>query len=757
MLSGCQNPDEVQDGEILDSEIQAVGPTYVGFWNDDRVWNPGEYAIHNGEVWLCAAQTTAGSGQSPGTSQEHWDEPAVSAEARLFVTPEIVAAIPNFSPDKLWRLGAIVRAEDGKYYLKIVRDGDDGSVSGNAESPLDDDFGWGHWELIYDPANPPADLSQVAPVGYWNSAVQWDYTIRDGGVWKNDQLICDERDLLNHVTLPRWHYERVWPEGALIRYDGKVFKSNGEIDKSNTELPSVSNKWTDITSDFNSMVASAYKDLTVYFTQWGGQSVKDLPWDRVTTINHAFWKILPDTFKIVTIDPDPAVDEAHFKAYAEMIVQYPNVDVLIAIGGWTKSGYFSEMVSTPQNRAKFIDSCIAVMDAYPWLGGIDIDWEYPGVPRDGDGMGGDEGNPAAPEDGMNYTLLLQELRAAMNSRGHSDKKLTVCAPANPYYIVTNDGQVNQELVKIAAVVDRINIMTYDITGGFDKKTGHHSNLYCTDTTDLSVKHIVDYFIETGVAKEKINIGTPLYSRGWNNVSADSALAALGAPGGGGAPEYHWHQLKRLEVSDGYETGYDETAEAAYIYSIERQQFFSYENERSLSAKLNYIANEGLGGLIVWETNGDNINWRFPMLSQMAIGLGIWSGEISDYAPQPMPPYHLGFWNDDRTWYPGDHAILNGKVWECAAPTTIGGGERPGTNWGYWTGPGVWNAEQPIGDEEDLMQLVSIPAWMDSRAYTAGALAAWQGKVYVCITNTNIGGQNPATDTDGWELTVFVLP
>ena len=35
------------------------------------------------------------------------------------------------------------------------------------------------------------------------------------------------------------------------------------------------------------------KNLVVYFSNWGEDSVEDLPWDRLSYINHAFWEINP--------------------------------------------------------------------------------------------------------------------------------------------------------------------------------------------------------------------------------------------------------------------------------------------------------------------------------------------------------------------------------------------------------------------------------------------------------------------------------
>ncbi len=68
--------------------------------------------------------------------------------------------------------------------------------------------------------------------------------------------------------------------------------------------------------------------LTVYFPNWNVYSdsqnqVKNLPWDRLGCVNHAFWKIEPRDggYPIVSTDPWADTDEsnpkAHFPQYAE--------------------------------------------------------------------------------------------------------------------------------------------------------------------------------------------------------------------------------------------------------------------------------------------------------------------------------------------------------------------------------------------------------------------------------------------------------
>ncbi|WP_327044736.1 glycosyl hydrolase family 18 protein [Microbispora sp. NBC_01189] len=99
--------------------------------------------------------------------------------------------------------------------------------------------------------------------------------------------------------------------------------------------------------------------------------------------------------------------------------RHPGLKVLISLGGWTGSKYFSDAVLTPASRARLAASCVDL-----WLkgnlpglptgaatgvfDGIDLDWEWPG-------SAGNDGNVIRAEDRQNFTLFLAELRRQMQA------------------------------------------------------------------------------------------------------------------------------------------------------------------------------------------------------------------------------------------------------------------------------------------------------------------------------------------------------
>lgn len=368
--------------------------------------------------------------------------------------------------------------------------------------------------------------------------------------------------------------------------------------------------------------------LTVYFPNWNVYSldhsqVKDLPWGQMDAVNHAFWQIVPENggYAIRSTDPwadtDPDNPKAHFPQYAKYAEQYPQVRILLSIGGWNCCGYFSEMCLTKESRASFIQSCVDTLKAYPFLSGVDLDWEYPGAARTGGGQ--DQGNPVLGDDRTNYTLLLRETRAALDEAfGPGKKQLTVCASASVSTLKL------QDYAALFPYVDRVNLMTYDMTGPYDPVTGHHAPLFGPLSADTAVL----YLQKQGVPAAKIAVGSPLYGYGWKMTG--SGKDPLGAPAKGLNGTTPWRELKALEAAavpagqPGWHTGYDEAAQAAYLWNDDPaspayRYFYTYENEQSLDARLQYVRLHGLGGLIVWQSGGDSPD-GWPMLTRMDQGL-----------------------------------------------------------------------------------------------------------------------------------------
>lgn len=304
---------------------------------------------------------------------------------------------------------------------------------------------------------------------------------------------------------------------------------------------------------------------------------------RLTHLNVAFGYVKDDRITV-----------AHLKnlgSIAQLKEYNPGLQVILSVGGWGAGG-FSEAASTAEGRRKFAESAVEILRSYPF-DGIDLDWEYPCY--------SEAGIQSSPADKQNFTLLLQETREAIDRQGQADGRhylLTIAAGADQYYI---DGT---EMDKVQSYLDFIQLMTYDMRGGFQTLTGHHTNLYAStgDLFRISVDASVRLFTNAGVPREKIVIGAAFYSRMWKDVPAVNNGYLQMTPGSGGyGPDYS--RLAEEYINrNGFTRYWDDEAKAPYLF--DGSTFITYDDEESLACKCSYIQEQNLRGIMFWEYSCD---------------------------------------------------------------------------------------------------------------------------------------------------------
>lgn len=311
----------------------------------------------------------------------------------------------------------------------------------------------------------------------------------------------------------------------------------------------------------------------------------------VTDVNYAFANIEGDTI----IDGFKN-DTQNFRILNEAKRKYPNLKILISVGGWSWSGAFSDMCLTKESRAKFIESAIRFIQKNN-LDGIDIDWEYPGLPG--------AGNVNRPEDKQNFTSLLAELRVALDRLGVKTGKyylLTIAAGASNNYLAHTEMGVD------AKYLDFINLMTYDTSvPGADSLAGHNAPLFSNprDPDHKSADAAVEAFEAAGVPPSKIVLGVPFYGHVWHVDS--SAFNGLYEPGG---PTKTWvnasyrNLVERFINKNGFVSYWDSTSCVPYLFNRDSDTFVSYDNPQSLRDKCNYIKARELRGVMFWSFKSD---------------------------------------------------------------------------------------------------------------------------------------------------------
>jgi len=311
--------------------------------------------------------------------------------------------------------------------------------------------------------------------------------------------------------------------------------------------------------------------------------------DKLTHINYAFADVRDGH-----VVEGFTHDAENFRLLADLHRQHPDLRILISVGGWTWSNNFSDAALTAESRRGFVDSAIAFVRRHD-LDGVDIDWEYPGL------RGND--NVHRQEDRENFTAMMTELRQALDAEGRARNRrylLTFAAGAFPDFIA------HTEMDKVQALVDFVNVMTYDFRTS-DPIAGHHANLYLhpADTKKRSVDGAVRDVIAAGVPPAKLVVGVPFYGRAWTGIEGDGT----GPYQPGSRPttriETNYGPLSETLIDrGGFVRMWDSQAQAPYLWNKDTRTFISYDDPESLRLKCAYIRDKGLAGAMFWEYSAD---------------------------------------------------------------------------------------------------------------------------------------------------------
>jgi chitinase len=312
---------------------------------------------------------------------------------------------------------------------------------------------------------------------------------------------------------------------------------------------------------------------------------------QLTHLNYAFANIRNG--QVVEGSPH---DAENLKTLTALRRAHPQLKILVSVGGWTWSGGFSGAASTAESRKRFVASAVSFVRRHD-LDGLDVDWEYPGLPG--------FGNPHTPEDGQHFTRLMADLRRALDAEGARRGRravLTFAAGAFPDFIA------HTELARVQRSVDYVNLMTYDFReADVDSVTGHHANLCDTPADDkhVSVDRAVRQFLAAGVPRTKLVVGIPFYGRAWGNVEGRAnGLYQHGHPLASPMDLSYGHLASDVVGRDGFVRFWDPQAHAPYLWNAARRVFVSYDDPESLRLKARYVRAHGLGGVMFWEYNDD---------------------------------------------------------------------------------------------------------------------------------------------------------
>jgi chitinase len=197
------------------------------------------------------------------------------------------------------------------------------------------------------------------------------------------------------------------------------------------------------------------KDISIIAYYVGGPNPDSFAIEKLTHIIFSFGHLKGNEFSI-----DDARDSAMIQKLVSFKARNPGLKVMLSLGGWGGCATCSDVFATKKGRKEFARSVKLVND-YFQTDGLDLDWEYPVVP-------GYPGHKYSLDDKKNFTALVKQVRKKIGKKN----ELSFAAGGHKRFI---DSAIDWK--PVMKKMDRVNLMSYDLVGGFAKVTGHHTPLY----------------------------------------------------------------------------------------------------------------------------------------------------------------------------------------------------------------------------------------------------------------------------------------
>lgn len=376
--------------------------------------------------------------------------------------------------------------------------------------------------------------------------------------------------------------------------------------------------------------ASEEKVIFAYYNQWATYSpsyhINDIPLAQVTHLVYKSAKIDEDGYVDVGDEfadisqAYPGTDEAAEFAgtFGQMVLakqDNPDLKTLISIGGWGRSDHFSNIAADDELRANFVESAVDFMMQYQF-DGIEIDWIYPIASKRVEQQG-------LEADKANYLKLMIELNRALHLLGNQENKkflLIASISGAPEY-------ADKWLVRdVSKYLDYISLTTAYMHGWWEQVTNHIGPLYLSqstrqklqglDTEQNSINQAIQAVIDAGAPSHKLVLNAAAFATGWDQVEQNNnglfqtagavSWGSWDSSGTGRQGLYSRGHLIGFMDDPEYQVFWDDEAKMNWLFNPNKNNghFITFENEKSLSAKVAYIESNNLAGIALRQIHND---------------------------------------------------------------------------------------------------------------------------------------------------------
>ncbi|XP_055914027.1 chitinase-3-like protein 2 isoform X1 [Eupeodes corollae] len=402
----------------------------------------------------------------------------------------------------------------------------------------------------------------------------------------------------NLSDVPEWWYKRAFyyanniHETTNISHDFRIYQLNHFKNSSKNSLHYDVKEPPDYDETiYRVKEETPMKRLVCYYTvptplkQMDALRLSEVDGYLCTHINIGIADVQNNTITL-TDDLRAALNESR-----SLRTKNPNIKILLWVGGADSNG-FVDMVRNHANRKIFIQSLKKILSNHS-LDGVDLDWEFP---------------TAYNRERQHFSQLLREIRQEY-IRERKNYLLTVAvAAAEGIALFAYDAR------EINLYADFANIMTYDyhFYARSTPFTGLNAPLFArykehSILGTLNINYSVNFWLKSGLDRQKLVVGLPTYGHSFTLVnpfnngieSPASGIGGVGSMGFASFSEICWFRQNNIFLT----TVFDEVTCSPYIYG--GTEWISFEDEKSVACKTKYIAENDLGGAMIFSLNTDD--------------------------------------------------------------------------------------------------------------------------------------------------------
>jgi chitinase len=326
--------------------------------------------------------------------------------------------------------------------------------------------------------------------------------------------------------------------------------------------------------------------------------------------------------------PDGSIDLSNLKAdslhrkLAVDLAHSHNKPILFSVV--EQYNVFNQAIEDSIKRRKFINELISIMDSNGY-DGIDLDMEPVTAPFSAFEYRGinlvkyPEFKVKYPIN-ENYTALITELRYELDKR----KTPLLMRPLLTAAITWRDCHYfGRE--EVHSKFDQINLMTYDMSNPESGDISwYDSPIYSGNVIfpkynkpAYSIEMFVNDCIDSGIPAQKLGIGICFDALNWEGGEGVNQTEGVTGPGQTwskapshphlGSHRYSYTELiEKIYNPSNYH--WDDIAKVPYLSfdlpGANEDKFISFNDERAIYAKINFMKEKGLGGFIIWELSAD---------------------------------------------------------------------------------------------------------------------------------------------------------